>query len=369
MKSNISKKRLFIIFVIVTLVLVAVVLFIIFKNQNITDVTPPVIVFSVDGSESSVESITTTVTVTDTGSGVNKDTLKYVWTTTPEQPPITSFTTTFTSNSKISSPVGANGAYYLFVYAKDKDNNTAIVSSEVFNLKSDKVAKFNYLISYKDKLKIINFLEDNLTFSLSNYNNVLDINPNTISHYKYTPDNLKDLTTEQVDYLKDNYPDYSESNTYLPASVVKESFLAVTGVEMQTLAPFVNNQGTNCMIYIDKYDAYVHSGGHGWLGSSVDSYGIYDESSFWVLNFDEIEKLNDNKYKIKVYNYIIKNPLDDPFVNEIGTEDYIQQRLKLFFIDELTADEINLKKVTSNYNEIILKIIDDKMYFVSNIEK
>src|SRR5690606_29949617 len=44
------------------------------------DSTPPVIQFGTNGNESWSQSASTTVTVTDAGSGVDADSLQYVWT-------------------------------------------------------------------------------------------------------------------------------------------------------------------------------------------------------------------------------------------------------------------------------------------------
>jgi type II secretory pathway pseudopilin PulG len=107
------------------------------RTVNVTDSTPPTVVFSVNGHTDWSTTSTTAVTVTDSESGVNNASLKYQWTTSTTPPTEASFDPitlptkgTFTNGGSISR--GTTGTYYLWILAKDNANNTRIISSNVF---------------------------------------------------------------------------------------------------------------------------------------------------------------------------------------------------------------------------------------------
>ncbi|MGE5455488.1 MAG: immunoglobulin-like domain-containing protein [Ignavibacteriales bacterium] len=98
------------------------------------DKTNPSVTFGINGNATYAKSRSTTVTVSDTSSGVLTSSLEYQWTTSTTTPTEASFTTTFTSGGTISTPAGVTGGYYLWVLGKDNADNTIITRSNVFNL-------------------------------------------------------------------------------------------------------------------------------------------------------------------------------------------------------------------------------------------
>ena len=90
----------------------------------------PTITFGTNGSESYKKNHSTTVTVSDAGSGVA--TRQYAWSTSTTTP--TSGWTNFSNGATINTPSGANGDYYLHVRATDNVGNTVHARTGRFRL-------------------------------------------------------------------------------------------------------------------------------------------------------------------------------------------------------------------------------------------
>ena len=103
------------------------------RTVHVIDTNNPVVTFGTNGNTTYAQTRSTTVTVSDAG-GIDNSSLKYLWNTSTTEPSEGSFSTTFTSGGAISSPAGVTGGYYLWILAKDTQNNTTIARSEVFNL-------------------------------------------------------------------------------------------------------------------------------------------------------------------------------------------------------------------------------------------
>ncbi len=103
------------------------------RTVNVIDDVAPVITFEANGNEEWAKNRSTTVTVSDAGE-VNDTSLKYLWNTSLIEPSEEDFQTTFTNEATINSPVDATGGYYLWVIAKDNQDNTTITRTNVFNL-------------------------------------------------------------------------------------------------------------------------------------------------------------------------------------------------------------------------------------------
>lgn len=104
------------------------------RTVVVSDSTFPTVAFGTNGNATWGTSRSTTVTVSDTGTGVNPATLEYQWTTSTTQPTEASFVTAFTNGATITSPAGVSGTYYLWILGKDLAGNTTITNSNVFNL-------------------------------------------------------------------------------------------------------------------------------------------------------------------------------------------------------------------------------------------
>ena len=99
-----------------------------------TDTTAPTVTFGTNGNTTYDKSQSTTVTVTDSGSGVNTSSLKYQWTQSTTAPAESTFSTTFTSGKAITKNTGTGSNWYLWILAKDNAGNKTIKRSNAFYL-------------------------------------------------------------------------------------------------------------------------------------------------------------------------------------------------------------------------------------------
>ena len=103
-------------------------------TANFVDETKPTVTFGTNGSTTWAKSKSTTVTVTDSGSGVNASSLKYQWTQSTTAPEESTFSSTFTNGGTITKSTGSGNNWYLWILAKDGVGNTSIVRSNAFYL-------------------------------------------------------------------------------------------------------------------------------------------------------------------------------------------------------------------------------------------
>ena len=93
------------------------------------DETKPTISFGTNGNSAWSKSVSTTINVSDSGSGVRPVSLKYIFSTDSNATPNVEFT-----NGATVSLSGVSGKYYLRVYACDAVSNCTTVTSNVFKL-------------------------------------------------------------------------------------------------------------------------------------------------------------------------------------------------------------------------------------------
>lgn len=98
------------------------------------DSTLPTITFSLGGNATYAKSHSTKVTVSDSISGINSNSLKYVWTQSTTQPSEADFKNSFGNGGTVYTPSKTTGSYYLWVIAKDNAGNTKIQRSNIFNI-------------------------------------------------------------------------------------------------------------------------------------------------------------------------------------------------------------------------------------------
>ncbi len=100
------------------------------------DKTGPTVTFGTNGNTTAANTASTTVTVTDGGSGVKASSLKYLWTTTSSGIGSGDFVGnhcgTFTSGGTVSLPSGIGGDVYLWILAEDNLGNRTIKNSNKF---------------------------------------------------------------------------------------------------------------------------------------------------------------------------------------------------------------------------------------------
>lgn len=100
------------------------------EEQEI-DSTPPEVEFNINGRTTAAKTADSTVTVTDTESGVDGDSLRYVWTQSTIVPD--SGWEPFTSGQIVSQSTG-DGSWYLHVQASDQAGNRIDAVSNTFVL-------------------------------------------------------------------------------------------------------------------------------------------------------------------------------------------------------------------------------------------
>jgi len=94
---------------------------------------PPSVVFGTNGQEVWAQTASTSVTVYDSGSGVDASSLQYAWSPDPVTPAPGSGWTSFVSGETLSKS-GVDGDWYLHIRAKDVTGSLANVVSKRFRL-------------------------------------------------------------------------------------------------------------------------------------------------------------------------------------------------------------------------------------------
>ena len=104
------------------------------RKVFVVDNKTPTILFETNGNNATYESNSgSIVLVTDAG-GINNESLKYLWSTSADEPDENSFIKSFTNGDLIKSPNNIDGIYYLWILAKDETGNTKIARSEAYYL-------------------------------------------------------------------------------------------------------------------------------------------------------------------------------------------------------------------------------------------
>lgn len=110
----------------------------IIRTVNVIDNTNPAVVFEPNGNATYQKSNNVKITVSDAHSGVNTNSLKYLWNTSTDIPSEENFSKSFVNGATINTPTSVTGDYYLWILAKDNAGNTTIVRSNVFKLDNTK---------------------------------------------------------------------------------------------------------------------------------------------------------------------------------------------------------------------------------------
>lgn len=100
-----------------------------------SDEEGPTITFGTNGDMEGKPEHSTTINVSD-DSGINKNTLKYVWSQSTTAPDDSEFIEIFENGTEVSLE-GGEGIWYLWVQAKDTQGNKTVIRSEGFNLIDD----------------------------------------------------------------------------------------------------------------------------------------------------------------------------------------------------------------------------------------
>ncbi|HHT38181.1 MAG TPA: DUF5011 domain-containing protein, partial [Mollicutes bacterium] len=103
------------------------------RTINVIDNVKPEITFDPNENNTYSRRSDVAIKVVDIG-GVDKESLKYIWTTSSSQPSLSEFVLDYKVNELISTPANFTGTYYLWATAKDMAGNQTIKGSKGFKL-------------------------------------------------------------------------------------------------------------------------------------------------------------------------------------------------------------------------------------------
>ena len=161
------------------------------KQAYIIDDEGPAVTFTPNESINPQKEYTVKVNVEDNQEvvGVDKESLKYLWTQSETEPAKESFIESFENGQTITKNTG-DGKWYLWVYAKDNLGNETITRSEVFNF--DNTAP-NGKIEYSTKEPT----KENVTVTITSNEEIQEVEGWTLSSDK------KVLTKEYTENTKE----------------------------------------------------------------------------------------------------------------------------------------------------------------------
>lgn len=156
-----------------------------------------------------------------------------------------------------------------------------------------------------ERMTLIKFLLKHDIYSLNNYNDTNEILTSVVAHKFINWETNPKLTDEQITYITENYEldDYAlfYLETYIPYQTVKKYIQDMTGKTPTTI------DSSDCMIYIEEYDAYIHIAGHGWWGGSVEHLTFGGEGSESHMYYvDRVTQINADQYVFEVTKYRLK---------------------------------------------------------------
>ena len=237
------------------------------------------------------------ITVSDNESGVNENTLRYLWTEDRNVEITSEIGEAFTNNATISTPVGVSGKYYLIVIASDKVGNQSIFKSKEFYLDNtfpvlNKIVASDIYFEVGTPLPPINELVE----ATDNYDgNIIDRvyilkqpDMNTIGDYLvefYVKDSSgnKSYTPLRVHVQDTKAPDFTVSSN--PTILTKENVVLTINA---------NDSGVGLAT-----EAYSFDGGTTW--SSVNTKIFTENGIVSIKVRDAIGNVSN------VYSYTISN--------------------------------------------------------------
>ncbi len=108
------------------------------RKVTVIDNILPKVKFIPNGNDTYAKTRTVKINVEDEYSGIDASSLKYVWTTSLEEPSINEFINSFNNNVELDTLANVTGDYYLWIRAKDNSGNEVIENSNAFKLDNTK---------------------------------------------------------------------------------------------------------------------------------------------------------------------------------------------------------------------------------------
>ena len=252
------------------------------------DLTKPSISFGTNGSTKWAKSHSTTVTVSDTYSGVNADSLKYVWTQSTSEPADSAFSKSFTNDGSIAISIGTGNNWYLWIWAKDIAGNSIKTKSNAFYL--DNTAPSTATISSGGVSgKSIKYTATGA-----------DANSGVATYKFYVGGSLKTTVTTSSGSATYTFSSTTFGNTYSAYVVVTDAagntktsstvsntdYTIKTAAELSTLATKVNGGTTYSGITITQLNSITLSGNWtpiGYDGTDAHAFaGTYNGGGYTI---------------------------------------------------------------------------------------
>lgn len=159
----------------------------------VLDDNPPTVLFEYNEPNNYKKTHEIKAIVTDDISGVDPSSLKYFWSPSKTEPTLDKFEKAFLNGESIKTPDGVTSSYYLWVVAKDRKGNQAIVMSDavrldnqppVITLKGKNIQVVNLGEIYKEEGATAT---DNISGNLSSKIIITGtVNPNIEGDYQIT---------------------------------------------------------------------------------------------------------------------------------------------------------------------------------------
>ena len=167
------------------------------KQSYVIDDEGPTATFTPNGNHNPQKGHTIKVNVEDDHKsvGVEKGSLKYLWTQSEEVPIKESFTQGFENGQTITKNIG-DGIWYLWVYAKDNLDNETIKRSESFNF-DNTAPSVNVQYSTKDSTN------KNIEVKLTSNEEIQELEGWTLSNDKKTLEKQYSVNTKETVIVKD----------------------------------------------------------------------------------------------------------------------------------------------------------------------
>ena len=252
------------------------------------DLTKPNISFGTNGSTKWAKSHSTTVTVSDIYSGVDADSLKYVWTQNTSEPADSAFSKSFTNGGSITISTGTGNNWYLWIWAKDIAGNSIKTKSNAFYL--DNTAPSTATISSGGVSgKSIKYTATGA-----------DANSGVATYKFYVGGSLKTTVTTSSGSATYTFSSTTFGNTYSAYVVVTDAagntktsstvsntdYTIKTAAELSTLATKVNGGTTYSGITITQLNSITLSGNWtpiGYDGTDAHAFaGTYNGGGYTI---------------------------------------------------------------------------------------
>ncbi len=257
--------------------------------------------------------------------------------------------------------LAGGGTYFFFNQKEETKKEKPEVEEKEDTKEEEEEEEITYPIELslttKQRMDLIKFLLENDVYALPYYENTNEIDTSVIAHKFINWDTNPALTEAQITYIVDNYEEMDDYaihylEKYIPYQEVGNYIKSLTG---NTDAA---KDSSFCMVYIEEYDFYVHIGGHGWRGGSVEYLSFGDEGgSTHLFYVEKITQINAEQYVFEISQYRLK-----PEHETLDTKTLLEK----FILGEYNAFQAKIEMETNSY--YLMKKDGDQWQFISHSE-